>query len=131
MESYIKCVEKSIDNEENQLRELGQEIWRNPELGRQEFHAHTLLTSFLRERGFEVEEQFLAPTGFRASFGASDQESGKLHVCFLCEYDALPGLGHASGRNLIAEATVAAALGIKAVIETNSNGKRLGKVTVS
>ncbi|XP_022082403.1 peptidase M20 domain-containing protein 2-like [Acanthaster planci] len=130
MEVQFENAKTAIDNQVKELRDLGHEIWRNPELGRQEYHAHQLLTSFLRDRGFEVEEQFISPTGFRAWYGAADPEAGKLHVCLLCEYDALPELGHASGRNLIAEATVAAALGIKAVIEKNSNGKRLGKITV-
>ena len=83
-----------------------------------------MLTTFLRERGFEVEEHFVAPTGFRATFGKKDE--GNLHVCLLCEYDALPQLGHASGHNLVAEVCVAAAIGMKAGIEASSN--KIGKV---
>lgn len=39
------------------------------------------------------------------------------HVAVLCEYDALPEIGHACGHNLIAEVGVAAGLGIKAAFE--------------
>ena len=35
----------------------------------------------------------------------------------ICEYDALPGIDHACGHNLIAEAGVAAGLGLKAALE--------------
>ncbi len=47
-------------------------------------------------------------------------------MCVICEYDALPGIGHACGHNLIAEAGIAAGLGIKAFIESNG----IGMVTV-
>lgn len=40
-----------------------------------------------------------------------------LQLGFLCEYDALPGLGHACGHNLIAEVGAAAALGVKGALE--------------
>ena len=48
------------------------------------------------------------------------------HIAVLCEYDALPGIGHACGHNLIAEVGLAAGIGIKAAFE--ANGKPLGKV---
>ena len=40
-------------------------------------------------------------------------------MCVMCEYDALPEIGHACGHNLIAEAGVAAGLGLKAVLESS------------
>ena len=55
--------------------------------------------------------------------------SGHPNVCIICEYDALPGIGHACGHNLIAEAGVAAGLGVKAFIESQGTGYT-GKVTV-
>lgn len=47
-------------------------------------------------------------------------------MAVLCEYDALPEIGHACGHNLIAEVVEAAGLGIKAAFE--KAGKPLGKV---
>ena len=55
--------------------------------------------------------------------------SGRPNVCIICEYDALPGIGHACGHNLIAEAGVAAGLGVKAFIESQGTGYT-GMVTV-
>ena len=48
----------------------------------------------------------------------------------MCEYDALPGIGHACGHNLIAEAAVAAALGIKGALQNHvkQHGESVGKV---
>ena len=44
----------------------------------------------------------------------------------LCEYDALPEIGHACGHNLIAECGVAAGIGIKAAMD--NAGRNIGKV---
>ena len=62
-------------------------------------------------------------TAFRATFG-----SGRPNVCVISEYDALPEIGHACGHNLIAEAGVAAGLGLKAALECS--GAPEGRVTV-
>ena len=49
-------------------------------------------------------------------------------VAILCEYDALPEIGHACGHNLIAEAGIAASLGVKAAID--KAGMQLCKVCI-
>jgi len=86
--------------------------------------AHELLTSFFEKKGFAVERSFTGvETAFRATFG-----SGRPNVCMICEYDALPEIGHACGHNLIAEAGVAAGLGLKAALESSDAPK--GRVTI-
>ncbi|XP_077982501.1 peptidase M20 domain-containing protein 2-like [Glandiceps talaboti] len=132
MDSSIEPVCAAIDQQQQNLYDLNREIWTNPELGLKEHHAHRILTKYLKEQGFNVEEKFLQETGFRATYtstssGGGDDFQGP-HVCILCEYDALPELGHASGHNLIAEAGVAAGLGIKTALERI--GKQVGKVTI-
>ena len=113
----------TIDSKSLELSGLGSEIHKNPELGSEEFKAHDLLTDFLETEGFFVERSYTGiETAFRATFG-----SGKPNVCVICEYDALPEIGHACGHNLIAEAGVAAGLGLKAVLES---GEVSGTVTV-
>ena len=108
----------------HELNALSQEIWRHPELGFQEEKAHQILTNFLEQKGFRVERAFTGlPTAFRATFG-----SGRPNVCVICEYDALPEIGHACGHNLIAEAGIAAGLGLKAALECE--GAPSGTVTV-
>ena len=46
----------------------------------------------------------------------------------ICEYDALPGIDHACGHNLIAEAGVAAGLGLKAALE--AEGATHARITI-
>jgi amidohydrolase len=93
-----------------------------PELAFEEHEAARLLVAALRGAGIEV----LAgahglPTAFRADFGPE----GAPRVALLAEYDALPGIGHACGHNLIAAAGVGAGLALAAL------GSRLpGRVRV-
>ena len=62
-------------------------------------------------------------TAFRATYAGQKE---KPHISVLCEYDALPEIGHSCGHNLIAEVGVASGLGIKAAMD--AAGKPLGKV---
>jgi amidohydrolase len=85
----------------------------NPEIAMQEYQAQSCLTNKLMSHGFAIERGFAGlPTAFRASYGQS-----RPRLAFLAEYDALPGLGHACGHNLIATAAVAAAIGTRAAID--------------
>ncbi|XP_057313982.1 xaa-Arg dipeptidase-like [Hydractinia symbiolongicarpus] len=108
----LKACEE-IDARSSELNSIGQEIWKNPELGYEEFAAHELLTTFLEKEGFNVSKKTPLETSFIARYGNSEG----LKIGILCEYDALPGVGHACGHNLIAEAGIGAALGIKSVLD--------------
>ncbi len=116
MDTAVKSAASAgIESCKNELSALSDAIWRNPELGFNEHKAHELLTNFLEKEGFTVERSYTGiETAFRATFG-----SGRPNVCVICEYDALPDIGHACGHNLIAEAGVAAGLGLKAVLESS------------
>ncbi|XP_066275264.1 peptidase M20 domain-containing protein 2-like [Branchiostoma lanceolatum] len=103
----------AIQSCSKELWDLSQEIWKNPELAFKEHRAHRVLTEFLENRGFRVDRHYKLETAFRAVCG----EEGGLHVCVICEYDALPGIGHGCGHNLIAEVGVAAGIAIKEVIQ--------------
>ncbi|MGP8244993.1 MAG: M20 family metallopeptidase [Bryobacteraceae bacterium] len=88
------------------LIELSRRIHSHPELGFEEERASSWLCESLAEAGFAVEPGiFDLPTAFRARFG-----SGPLQVAICAEYDALPGIGHACGHNIIAASAVGAAL---------------------
>ena len=113
----------AIDKNSAALQELSKAIWDKPELCFEEHTAHDLLTTFLEKQGFNVQRHYILPTAFRATFG----EGPGPVVAMLCEYDALPGIGHACGHNLIAELGVAGGLGIKAALE--AIGKNVGKVS--
>lgn len=109
-----------IDTRKDELHSLSRDIWNRPELGGDETHAHNRLVHFFSEEQWTVEKNYKLATAFRASwgpFGGGPEEGPELNVGFLCEYDALPGIGHACGHNLIAEVGAAAAVGLKAALE--------------
>eukprot|EP00794_Sanderia_malayensis_P018905 gene18905-20808_t len=111
----IAC--KKIDERRIGLNDISEKIWNHPELGFEETFAHDLLTTILEKEGFEVSRKMPLETAFIAKFGNSDG----IKVGIVLEYDALPGIGHACGHNLIAEAGIGAALAMKAVLlEENS-----------
>ncbi|XP_057313984.1 xaa-Arg dipeptidase-like [Hydractinia symbiolongicarpus] len=113
MEAQLKEIAcKEIDHRASDLNNISQEIWKNPELSFKEHAAHELLTTFLEKEGFNVSKKTPLETSFIARYGSSEG----LKIGILCEYDALPGVGHACGHNLIAEAGIGAALGLKAAV---------------
>lgn len=112
-ETAKKRAEAAIESADADLREISLNIHAHPELNFEEHHAHRLLTDYLETQGFEVTRSaFGMPTAFSAVAG-----SGSPRVAILCEYDALPEIGHACGHNLIAISGVAAALGVKAALQ--------------
>lgn len=80
------------------LKELALDIHANPELGFEEFKAAEKQVALLKEWGFEVTSPYC---GMETSFKAVSGSGGPV-FCFMSEYDALPGVGHACGHNLIA-----------------------------
>ena len=104
----------AIDTRREQLLQISQTIFDNPELAFEEFKASALLCDMLEANGFEVERGIGGlETAFRAeAHGASNGAT----IAILAEYDALPNLGHACGHNLIAAAAVGAGLAVRACI---------------
>ncbi len=124
--SLREIVCREIDSHTTELNTLSQEIWKHPELGYEEKFAHDYITNFLEKEGFQVERGYKLDTAFRAVYG---QDGHGPNICIICEYDALPGIGHACGHNLIAEVGIAASLGVKAALQLlQETGKPIGKV---
>ncbi|KAH3725314.1 xaa-Arg dipeptidase-like [Dreissena polymorpha] len=125
----LKALASDVINQISaELHKISQSIWNQPELAFNEFHAHSVLTDFLEVAGFTVEKSFKLPTAFRATYKTADHSEGP-NIAVLCEYDALPGIGHACGHNLIAEVGVAAGLAVKEAMITSS-GELKGTLTV-
>ncbi|MCF3103561.1 M20 family metallopeptidase [Streptomyces roseoverticillatus] len=90
------------------LLSLSRRIHAHPETAFAEHRAAGWCADFLRGHGFDV----TAPAyGLDTAFAATTG-SGPVTVAVVCEYDALPGLGHACGHNLIAAAGLGAALAL-------------------
>ncbi len=101
-------VVKIVDALKPELKELTLKIHDNPELGMQEFKACAWQKELLAKHGFAIEENFCGiATSYKAVY--QGKKPGP-KIAFLAEYDALPGLGHGCGHNLIA--MVAAGCGV-------------------
>ncbi|RLL43627.1 M20 family peptidase [Oceanobacillus piezotolerans] len=97
---------ENFEETKDELIKISNHLYNNPELGDEEFESMKLLVAYLRSHHFEVETGIVdRPTAFRAEF--SGDKPGPT-VAFLAEYDALPGIGHGCGHNLIATMAVGA-----------------------
>ena len=106
-------VSAEIESKRVHLENLALTIGQNPELGFEEYEASQLLCKSLEEAGFDVVQGVAGmPTAFRGTRG-----KGLPNIALLCEYDALPEIGHACGHNLIGVASVGAALGLAPFME--------------
>lgn len=96
-----------LEEERGELQNLSREIWEHPETAYQEKFACAKAIDFLKRRGFEVTNPYCGlETAFRCEFRQGD---GPVFA-FCSEYDALAGLGHACGHNLICTGGIAAFL---------------------
>ena len=99
------CLE--LDAMRDSLGTLSRQIYENPEIGFEERKALQWVSAFLRESGFSVEP---GTAGIETAFRAEVRgQKDRPNVALLAEYDALKGLGHACGHNLICSASVGAA----------------------
>jgi amidohydrolase len=102
-----------VDRRRDELVALSLKIHASPEIAFQEERAAAWLADYLEGEGFVVERGICSiPTAFRASYGQGDPK-----VAFLAEYDALPGVGHGCGHNIIGTASTAAGVAAKAAAD--------------
>ncbi|KAE8141245.1 hypothetical protein BDV38DRAFT_268523 [Aspergillus pseudotamarii] len=111
----LDIIRQAIDAHDNQLQLINEQIHKNPELAYQEFQAHDNITTLLEDLRFVVKRHaYGLETSFVAEYG-----SGGRVVAFNAEYDALPGIGHACGHNLIATSSIGAFLGVVAALKAS------------
>ena len=97
----------------DQLTGLSHRLHAHPEVAWTEERAAAWISAELAGAGFDVEANACGlPTAFIARSG-----TGPLHIGICAEYDALPGLGHACGHNIIAAAAVGAGLALAAAAD--------------
>ena len=106
-------LRKSVQDCSPLLLDASHQIHDHPELGYEEHFAHDLLTGILEAEGLAVER---GAFGLDTAFVARAGHRGPT-IAVLCEYDALPGIGHACGHNIIATAGLGAGLAAAAVAE--------------
>lgn len=99
----------AIDAMAGDLLAISHAIHAKPELAFEEYEAARLLTAKLEHEGLPVaREAYGLPTAYASEFGRADAPQ----VAILSEYDALPGVGHACGHNIIATTGLGAALAL-------------------
>ena len=113
-QNKLKIIE-TIDKMQNELLTLSHQIHDHPELGFQEHQAVGFIRTFLEGHGFEVETPYC---GLDTSFKAvkKGKHAGP-RIAFLAEYDALRGIGHGCGHNIIATCAVGAFSGLAALMD--------------
>lgn len=114
MEIKEKIIEV-VDSLAGTLIKLSHEVHDSPELGLNEFKAAKWQTELLKEHGFSVTMPFCGmDTAYNAVKGTVGEGP---QIAFLSEYDALKGLGHACGHNIICAASCGAAIALSKALE--------------
>ena len=110
------AVAQRVDALADELEALSHRIHDTPELAFKEEKAAAWLAEFLEKHGARVERGVGGlPTAFRATV---DGTGAGPTVAIMAEYDALPGIGHACGHNVIATAGAGAGAAIAAALGT-------------
>lgn len=111
-----KQINSAVDELSGKLKELAKFIHSHPEFGFEENQSSKAVADFLEAEGFAVKHGVSGmKTALIASYG--DASKGP-RVATLAEYDALPGLGHGCGHNLIAASACGAAAAIRRAFPT-------------
>lgn len=120
MKNAIIC---EIEKIKESLWDINDYIYNNPELGDKEFKAVEKLTSFLEKHSFNIEIGIAnRETSFKAEFDSGIEGPT---IAYMCEYDALPEIGHGCGHNMIGTMSAGAGVALSKVIK-----KIGGKVVV-
>ena len=118
-----ESIKQRIDEVSEELISASHAIHANPELAFKEFFACETLTNALEHHDIKTEKAvYSLETSFEAKLN-TDREGPT--VAILAEYDALPGIGHACGHNIIATSALGAALGLHAVVQELQGTVRL------
>ena len=108
----VAAVTRAVEQQATDLVALSHDIHEHPELGYAEHHAVDAVAALLGQHDHEVETgAYGVDTALRARAG-----TGRPRVAILAEYDALPGIGHACGHNVICATAVGAFLAAATVI---------------
>ena len=111
LKDKMKVLVKELENE---FFNYVKDIYEHPEIGNLEFRTSKLEANILEKYGFEVIYPYYLETAFKGIYQA--KKAGPT-IAFLCEYDALPEVGHGCGHNLIGITSILAATLLKSVID--------------
>ncbi|WP_019137922.1 amidohydrolase, partial [Peptoniphilus timonensis] len=111
MENILKIVEEISED----LDELRKFIYDNPEIGFEEYKSSKAHIDLLKKYGFEIECPYLGcETSFKAVY---DSKKEGRTISYLAEYDALPGIGHGCGHNVLGATASGAGIVLSKIID--------------
>lgn len=111
LEQQIAQANACVDEQAPELTKMADTIFDHPEIGPHEVFASKLLTDYLEAHGFTVTRGVGGlETAFRAVW--KNGERGP-NMGLLCEYDALPGMGHGCGHQMQGPGILGAAVAIQ------------------
>ncbi len=105
----------NLEENKEKYIEISHSIHDRPEIGNEEFFASKTHAELLESEGFTVERGVAGHETALLARRKSDKPGPA--IAFLAEYDALPGLGHACGHNIIGTTSVSAAITLSKVID--------------
>ncbi|MBR3693673.1 MAG: M20 family peptidase, partial [Erysipelotrichales bacterium] len=105
MNANYEVISNTIDTHVDDYMGMVKAMYDHPELGFVEYESQKLLVEYLKNAGFEVETGLAVATDFVATYKSAKEGPT---IGFMCEYDALPEVGHGCGHNLIAGIGIAA-----------------------
>lgn len=122
MQAYEQLMDY-IDQHEEAYQQLARDLFQHPETSNHEYYACQRISAMMEELGFTLQREVAGhPTGFIAR----SQRKGKgATIGILCEYDALPNLGHACGHNIYAAVSALTAAALAQVVTTIGGEIRL------
>lgn len=94
----MKNITEILETKKDSILELEKFLYNNPEIEMEEFKAKEKFITLLRRENFTVESDI---AGLPTAFVAHKSSGAGPSIGIMAEYDALPGMGHACGHNLI------------------------------
>ncbi|WP_225742998.1 M20 family metallopeptidase [Marinilactibacillus sp. Marseille-P9653] len=112
---YTENIQELIQSVSPELRKLSEYIYDHPELGHEEFLSSKAHVELLEKHGFEVEYPYLGiDTAFKAVYKGKGEGPT---IAYLSEYDALPGIGHGCGHNLLGATDTGAGIVLSKLVD--------------
>ncbi|PAB60818.1 M20 family metallopeptidase [Anaeromicrobium sediminis] len=110
----INRVDNVLDDIKKELINLSDFILENPELGYEEVKSCNAHVQLLKKYGFKVEEEYMnIKTAFKGTFNSGKEGPT---IAYLAEYDALPGIGHGCGHNILGATSTGAGIVLSKLI---------------
>ena len=117
MDATRQRIVDAVDSLRPVVQDIAVSLYKRPEIGLMEVFASEKLTGILREAGFSVET---GTGGLPTAFFARSPGNKRPVIAFMAEYDAVPGIGHGCGHNLMGATATACGMVMSKVFPDNS-----------